>query len=54
MGTTTLTSELELAGETSPKFIVTNRLLSTLALPITEPPTAPEIVGKPPLLMSKF
>src|SRR6266849_4508031 len=45
IGTTTFTSELVLAGEISPKFMVTDRLLSTLELPVTDPLSAPEMVG---------
>ena len=52
IGTTTLTIEFVLAGDTSPKLIVTTRLFSTLALPVTEPPIVPVMVGWPPLLMS--
>src|SRR5882762_100999 len=53
IGTTTFTIEFVLAGDTSPKLIVTTRLFKTLALPVTEPPSAPVMVGWPPLLMSK-
>ena len=52
IGTTTFTIELVLAGEISPKLSVTERLSSTLELPVTEPFNAPVIVGCPPLLMS--
>jgi hypothetical protein len=45
---------LLLAGEISPKFIVTDKLFSTLELPLTDPPNAPVMVGRPPLLISKF
>ena len=34
------------------KFTVTTRSFSTLALPVTDPFTAPVIVGWPPLLIS--
>ena len=54
IGTTTFTILFVFAGETSPKFIVTNRSFRTLELPVTEPPDAPVIVGAPPLEMSKF
>ena len=45
--------EFVLAGEISPKLIVTVRSLRRLELPVTEPPDAPVIVGCPPLLISK-
>lgn len=54
IGMTTLMIEFVLAGEISPKSSVTERLLSTLELPVTEPFNAPVIVGCPPLLISKF
>src|SRR6266508_3535484 len=44
--------EFVLAGEISPKLIVTTRSLRTLELPETEPPSPPLIVGVPPLLIS--
>ena len=44
--------EFVLAGEISPKLIVTVRSLRRLELPVTEPPDAPVIVGCPPLLIS--
>ena len=52
IGTVTFTNGLIFDGDTSPKFIVTTKSLSTLELPVTEPFLAPVIVGVPPEEMS--
>ena len=53
IGMTTFTRELVLAGDISPKFNETDRLVVVDDEPVTEPFKAPVMVGVPPLDMSR-
>jgi hypothetical protein len=53
IGSVTLTTPLVLTGESSPKSMVKLRSEMSDVFPVTDPPTAPDMVGVPPDEMSR-